>query len=444
MPSDKKKTFDEIAAPSEELTSAYGALFDVGIGAPPPLSVSTDSLRQIAGQEAEISSLRGDAQGFTPGMKRVLREATLPLLSPWVERRGRFDSAILPFIDKINAVRDFDAKKADIERKVAQKEAAIFAEAEAHRPYCDRKVAKEGADRHYSLCIQRVGGRPVNFFGRTWPYLLILLAITSVEWLINYEAFLAWTRSPMIASGFTIGAALAVALAAHVHGEYLKQRNSRFGAASLTKGRDITYIVLATAALLAAVVVAGWARYSLAMKDLITDGPTIQVEGMLQKASPLTDVYFSLGINLIVWLVALVIAFMAHDENHELLSAWFDQRRRTNQFNRAHKRWARQIRTVKAGGALELNELYAATDLAKSAVKKQSDMLDQVIQREEAFYRQLANHLQGVVDTYRIALGTALRENGHQVIVGERVCSGLQYQNLEIRLDAKSLRSIIN
>lgn len=445
MTTDKKKTLNEIAAPSEQLQIAYDALISFVPSTLVQVSIPTDFLQQMAAQEATINPLQTDDHGVTSGMKSVLRQVATTPLSPWSSLRGKFDSAVQPFMEKINAVRDFETKKADIERKMEQKEAAIISQAETHKPYGDRKVAKQDADRHYESLIQGEGGRPVNSFGRTWQYLLILLGITSIEWLINFDSFFAWTGVPAIAAGFTIGMAVAVALAAHVHGEYLKQRNSRFGPASDTKGRDIAYVVLATTGLVVAVVVAGWARYSLAMHSIGAQGPAIKVEGVgLDQPSPMTDVNFSLGINMIVWLIGLVIAFMSHDENHELMSAWFARWRRTRQFNRIHKPWEKKIKTVKAQAARELDQLRVATDLAKVAAKEQRDMFDQVLRREEVIYQVLANHLQGAVDLYRIALGTALRDKGHQIVVGGQECTGQQYQNVVINLDAVLLHTILS
>ena len=214
---------------------------------------------------------------------------------------------------------------------------------------------------------------------------------------------------------------------------------------TVPKGRDVAYVILATSALIVAVVVAGWARYSLAIHNIGAQGPTIRVEGIgLDQSGPMTDVYFSLGINMIVWLIGLVIAFMSHDENHELMSAWFDRWHRTRQYNRIHKPWEKRIGTVRAQGARELDQLRAATDHAKSAAKEQRDMLDQVVAREERVYQTLANHLQGAADLYRLALGSSLKENGHKIVIVDQECTGQQYQNMTIGLDAVLLRSILS
>lgn len=445
MTTDTKNTLDKVATSSEQLQIAYAAVMNFMPATLSQTPIPTDFLQQMAAQEANINPLRADDHGATSGMKGVLRQmATMPL-SQWPGLRGKFDSAVQPFMQKINAVRDFEAKKADIEENTARRVAARIATAEARNDYVDKKNAKQEAERTYESLLEGDGGRPVNYFGRTWQYLLILFGITSIEWMINYDSFFAWTGVVVIAAGFTIGMALAVALAAHVHGEYLKQWGSRFGPASDEKGKYVFFIVFVTTALIVAVIVAGWARYSLAMHNIGAQGPTIQIDGIgLDQPSPITDVYFSLGINLIVWLVGLVIAFMAHDRNHKLMEAWFARWIRTRQFNQVNKPVETDVAMYKAQGALELDQLKRATDFAASTVKEQRDMFEQVLKREEMIYQALANHLQGAVDLYRIALGTALRNKGHPIVLGDQECTGQQYQNMTINLDAALLRTILS
>lgn len=141
--------------------------------------------------------------------------------------------------------------------------------------------------------MQGQGGRPVNRFADSWWYILILIGITSIEWLINYDSFLQWTRIPATAAGFTLGMALAVAAAAHVHGEYLKQRNTRFGPASDPWSRHTFLLLLATAALVIAVIVAGYARYSAAMHNISSQVgiPNLLQEGISKGIDPMTEVY---------------------------------------------------------------------------------------------------------------------------------------------------------
>jgi len=236
----------------------------------------------------------------------------------------------------------------------------------------------------------------------------------------------------------------AVALAAHFHGVYLKQRNSRFGPHSETTARDFSILSLMTFLLLVAVTVAGWARYSLALHSLGAQGPVIQIDGLvLKQINPLTDVYFSLGVNLIVWLIGLAVAFVSHDENHELMSAEHDKWRKDRRFNKAHSPWEKLIKVEKAKASLHLSQLRAATKLAIESTKPQRDLIEQINNFEErVVYGHLANQLQSVVDLYRMALGGALAREGNCILVGENKMTGPQFAQHSIRLTSTMLRQL--
>ena len=146
-----KKTLNDVAPTSERLRIAYDALMVFSPSSLAQTPIPTEFLQQMATQEATADPLHAGEHGLTSGMKSVLRQAAVAPLAPWSTLRGDFESAVQPFIDKINAVRDFEAKKAAIDRKTDDREAAILAEAEAQKLYGDRKAAKENADRHFDL-----------------------------------------------------------------------------------------------------------------------------------------------------------------------------------------------------------------------------------------------------------------------------------------------------
>lgn len=443
MAAQKQRTLEEVGRPTEELQAAYDVVMKFRPGQIADVVVPQDKLLAATSDEATLNPVRGGDAGVTSGMQALLRQVANASINEWTGLRRPFDSMLQSSMEKINAVRDFEAKKAAIEKKQMEREQAIILEAEAHKPYGDRKKEKLMADQHFEELHRNVGGRPVNTFGHTWLYILILIGITSIEWLINYTAFFAWTSVPAIAAGFTIGMALAVALAAHVHGEYLKQRSSRFGPASENKGRDIAFLALATLGLITAVVVAGWARYSLAIHNIVSTGPTIQTTEGGNLVNPLTDVYFSLGINMIVWLVGLVISFMGHDEDYELMHAEWERWWRTRRFNHIHRPWEKRIQLAKAQGTKEIDQLRAATSLATTSTKAQRNMLEQVEKLEDSVYRTLANNLQPAIESYRINLGNNLALKGHSIVVAGKDLSGEQYKHLELSMDAASLRKLL-
>ena len=442
------KDLNAVGEIPEDLRNCYRAVMDADLGL-----ISAGAIKEVESSceksailEGSVNGLQTNSDGISQGMMNVIRLAASHAYESWLRIRRPFDAALQPHKEKIDSVLNFEARKKDIEDRRQEKEAAIVQQAESSRNYVDRKTAKQDADRFYDTLLQGEGGRPVTTFGQTWLYILILVAITSIEWLINFDSFLAWTGIPALAAGFTIGAAAAVALAAHVHGEYLKQRNSRFGLGSETRGRDTTFLVLATVALLAAIAVAGWARYSFAIHDAVSNGPTIPVPGEdagSGHTNPATDVLVSLGVNLIVWLIGLVISFMAHDENHKLMRASLERWNCTRRFNKAHKPWQGRIKLVKEQAALELNQLIAATRLATSATQAQRDMLVQVESRERDFFSGLANRLGPSLHHYQITLAEAAKRAGTSIQVGGSALGAEQYQRITIAIDAQLIRNVL-
>jgi hypothetical protein len=445
MAQGKQKNFSDIGGPPEELQTAYKAVMVFNVNNVGELTIQKDLVDQLIEQEAGMNPLQGGDNGITTGIKSILRQATSVPWMQWLTLRGHFDAAIQPFMEKINSVHDLEEKQDSLKQKAQERENAVLAQAEADQVYHDRNLAKKNADQHFDQLMQGEGGRPINFFAFTWQYIIILISITSIEWLVNYESFFDWLRIPAISAGCTIGMAVAVGFAAHIHGEYLKQKSSRFGPASDHTIRDISFLLLATILLIGAVSIAGYARYVSAIHSIGSQAGTVMIiqESLPKQSGPLTDVVFSLGINLIVWLIGLVVSFKSHDENHEIMSAWHEQWWRTKQFNRVHKPWQKRIEIIRAQAARDIDRLNAATELAKVSTEEYRNMLDQINQREKAICRALANNAQITVDLYRMSLGKALQSNGHHILIDEQSLTGQQYIQVPLTLNADTIRELI-
>jgi hypothetical protein len=241
--------------------------------------------------------------------------------------------------------------------------------------------------------------------------------------------------------------ALAVAFAAHVHGEYLKQKNTRFGPASVHIGRSILYLSFVTLGLIIAVIVAGYARYSIAIHSIAAVPDyiiPIPGEDASSANNPLVEVYFSLGINLIVWLIGLTVSFMSHDENNEIMSAGLEKWWCNRKFENAHKPWIKSIAKIYAQSGVEIDQLRKATELFKAYAEDHRNELDQVNKREEQLYNTLANYSQGIIDLYRIILGNRLHEKNHGIRIGEKVYSGKDYQQRLITINGDNLRKLVS
>jgi hypothetical protein len=443
MKTETRKTLNDVGGTPEALQQAYETAMAFDPARQQASGVADEALLRMASQEGSVNGLK-TSDGITPGLRSLLRQAGNPSLSAWLQSRRNFDTAIAPFMDQIEAARHGEEKRVTINQQAEEAEQTIVREAESHKPYADAKQQKEAALLHFQKLLQGEGGRPVTTFGDTYWYYVILAAITSIEWLINYQSLEAWLGLPALAAGGTIVLAVGVGVASHYHGTYLKQWTSRFAPHEPGKGRYIGILIAATVILLVVIGVAGWARYSLATHSSAPQGPMIPLDQLPNQPSPTTDVLVSLGFNLLVWLIGLAVAFFAHDENHELMRADLEQYRKRRIFNALHRPWEKRIALAKAQATHELNQLRAATDLAIDSTKAQRDMLEQVDKHEELVYRHIANQIQAVVDLYRIALGRQLASQGNTINLVGQNWTGQQYQQNPITVDARSMRALLN
>ena len=159
-----------------------------------------------------------------------------------------------------------------------------------------------------------------------WWYGVLILGIGCVEWLINYESFLASFSVPAVAMGFTIAVAAMVAWASHFHGTLLKQpigfESVKHSHPNYKKGAK--YALLFTSlGLLIALVWVGGTRY-VWVKDLGELGVAVSVW---------PKVVMTLASNIIVWLIGGAIAYAAHSEG---------------KYTKRQETWVRAQRTYEA------------------------------------------------------------------------------------------------
>ena len=140
-----------------------------------------------------------------------------------------------------------------------------------------------------------------------WWYGVLILGIGCVEWLINYESFLASFSVPAVAMGFTIAVAAMVAWASHYHGTMLKQpigfESIKHSHPNYHKGAKY-FLLLTSLGLLIAFAWVGWTRYSW-INDLGAIGVAVSVW---------PKVAMTLASNVIVWLIGVAISYAAHSE----------------------------------------------------------------------------------------------------------------------------------
>jgi hypothetical protein len=139
------------------------------------------------------------------------------------------------------------------------------------------------------------------------------------EALINFDSFTAIkVFTPAIALGVTIIVALALAGASHLHGTVIKQYESRFGAHRKDGDRrTAVWMVVLGFLILAAVLFLVWYARNSLFADKLLENSVIGGDA----PSGLLMIGGSMIGNVLVWLVGVWIAFLAHDEDHNFPDA---------------------------------------------------------------------------------------------------------------------------
>ena len=176
---------------------------------------------------------------------------------------------------------------------------------ETRRWYAYDKAEKDlSGDRVYKY--EKAEGRET----RPTPlvvYVIALLGIGVVEWLINYESFLAFFGVPALALGFTIVVAIMVAIASHFHGTLLKQPIRR---QELRLNDDLSnqgyrwWLLVVSLGLVGALAFVVAVRY-LSWSELMEIGVNLSVW---------PKVLTTLVSNVVVWIIGGAVAFGAHSE----------------------------------------------------------------------------------------------------------------------------------
>lgn len=147
-----------------------------------------------------------------------------------------------------------------------------------------------------------------------WWYWLFLAFIGVAEMLVNFESFSSVPFfTPAIATGSTLLIAAALAMSSHLHGTFLRQFHSRFGpqARDGDRAAALRMLGLGTLCLAAVLAAVAYARSSY-FADILLEAT------VLGSAAPnwLAIVGGSMIMNLVVWIVGVIGAFIAHDEDH--------------------------------------------------------------------------------------------------------------------------------
>lgn len=146
-----------------------------------------------------------------------------------------------------------------------------------------------------------------------WLYLTLLMLVGLAELAINWEAFLAIDNfTPAIATGTSLVIGLALAFSSHLTGMTMRQFKAHFGAAvdDIDRFSGLKMFGLAGTTLIISLGAVAYARYAFFQQSALDFGGGAQ-------ASLTRMVGGSMLSNILVWVVGVLIAYLAHDSDPE-------------------------------------------------------------------------------------------------------------------------------
>jgi hypothetical protein len=385
------------------------------------LAITPTRAAEYAEQEAAFHTISIDEKGMSGGMRLNLLQPVHDLASEWRSLWNNFEIAMQPKMADINAVRRLHAEAAEEVRKKDEALEAVERELRQSPKYDQIDDHHSRSKNLFDLFRDKHGNRSAVMFARNPFYWALLFLVLLTECFINYHAFNAFWGVPAVAFGTTVILGVLLALAAHGHGEILKQWSFRFGPDRdpALRWTDWRMFGMSTSALTIVLAFTGWARWAAAADAVGSQAQASALGsiGVIQ-VNPLRDVLVSLIANLGAWMVGVIISYIAHDPDPDYMSA-------TKQFRIARKAWNRarathttRLKHIEAKATKTIEEKSKAAETRQKAVTREMDMLKQVTSRGDAVQHELEQVTIRNVETYRDALvRVALARQGEVQII---------------------------
>lgn len=408
---------------------------DSQVGAKP---LADDVLRNGAAEECSFGTVTVDSQGITGGMRQYVISPLKDVARRWLVARNNFTVALQPRMADIQAVDELNEQAEDIIRDRDRKLVAIDEELRKNPKF-------EQADEHYRRSHQRFddfrnkhGNRAAVMFAKRLYYWLLLACVLATECFVNYHAFQEFWGVPAVALGTTIILGVLLALAAHGHGELLKQWSFRFGvqrdpAARMT---DWRMLGMSTAALIIVLSFTGWARWAAAMSVMTSQAQTSLLGdvGMVQ-VNPMRDVFISLIANIGAWMVGVIVSYLGHDADPDYADA-------TRQYEKASRLWnsfqgavLERRKHITASAENEFTNKKNAATTRQANVKAEYDMYQQIRLRHGQMRSNLQRLAEQDISRYRSALVSQIKSARGAVKLSNEAgqpLSPFDYESMEL------------
>ncbi|WP_310622312.1 hypothetical protein [Flexibacterium corallicola] len=243
-----------------------------------------------------------------------------------------------------------------------------------------------------------------------WWYIPALIIVLITETLVNYESFNAVKLfTPALALGSTLIIGIALALASHMHGTVLRQYKSLAGRHRKNVDRATGWRMAGLGTVCLAVVMAAvwYARSQYFAGQLIS----FSVLGG-QAPSALTVIGGSMIMNVVVWIVGVIIAFVAHDEDHFFPLTLKEKRAAEKEVEQLSKK-IEKIKRAEYGRINEDIDVKISKLQSKNRVFKPADDMKDEYEHAQQMLRALKEQDQrilSILNNYRLKLIEALGE----------------------------------
>jgi hypothetical protein len=220
------------------------------------------------------------------------------------------------------------------------------------------------------------GGYPTNI--SPVIYVIPLIGIGIAEWYVNLSTFMA-RFVPLVAAAGTILVALIFATASHFQGEFLKQLSEIIHPSVEYRnelGRKIA-VSIATTLLIAAFSVVIWLRYQVIAEQLGLSSESPGTFGGSSTSMVWSNLGPTIGLNLFVWGLGVLYAFLVSEKVPKLRKAFRDLREANKRLDKRRKPFVREQQRIRA----EYNRARHKNDIAIKEYSSLSEELRGAIKR---------------------------------------------------------------
>jgi hypothetical protein len=444
MSSATKRASIEVEENIVDLDDAFAAAMAFRPELRPSIAIDRASLQKLAEEEAAFGRVIVDERGLTAGAKLHALQPARRLLEDWQSIKNRFEAALGPKRLAIDALEQLEANLANLRNSVRD-ELAKAEELWSLNPH-NKTIESDWshAQAHYNEAKRRNDGRSANMFTASPLYLVVVLLVGVADWFLNCSTLLAFTGQAMVAAGATFVFAHLLAVGAHGHGAILKQWANRFYPLERRPGRTgaIRLAALTTISVLTVLIGTAWARYVVDVRVLAgTIDPNTIAPAILRHIDPTLDVAACLFLNSAVWMIGVLLSYVAHDVDPEFMEATRQHRRDGRRYYRARRRLTQVMERLEQQCSHQVMQLQVDTLSRSAEVARERGQYAHVVARDRAVATAVVEIARASVQQYKELLAQHILARGQVQIFATgpgraRELTAYDFMSQEVIIDA--------